>query len=168
MKDLFFNLLRAYPRIILLSTVISKDIYLFFGILLGGIINRALKYIIVKPSLGDKKYPIIGSGARPNGARNCGIWADNKNTQPKTYGMPSGHSNTALLFSTYKIMELIEKKSNNTFLYLVYGLLALIIPYSRLYFKCHTIQQAIAGGIVGSITGYLLFTNKQRILKLIM
>ena len=168
MKDLFFNLLRAYPRIILLSTVISKDIYLFFGILLGGIINSALKYIIVKPSLGDKKYPIIGSGARPNGARNCGIWADNKNTQPKTYGMPSGHSNTALLFSTYKIMELIEKKSNNTFLYLVYGLLALIIPYSRLYFKCHTIQQAIAGGIVGSITGYLLFTNKQRILKLIM
>lgn len=168
MKDLFFNLLRAYPRIILLLALLSNDIYLFFGILLGEQINRVLKYIIVKPSLGDKKYPIIGSGARPNGARNCGIWADNKNTQPKTYGMPSGHSNTALLFSTYKIMELIEKKSNNTFLYLVYGLLALIIPYSRLYFKCHTIQQAIAGGIVGSIIGYLLFVNKQRILKLIM
>ena len=168
MKDLFFNLLRAYPRIILLLALLSKDIYLFFGILLGEQINHVLKYIIAKPLLGDKKYPIMGSGARPKGARNCGVWADNKNVQPKTYGMPSGHSNCALLFSTYKIMELIEMNSNNTLLYLVYGLLALIIPYSRLYFKCHTIQQAIAGGIVGSITGYLLFTNKQRILKLIM
>ena len=168
MKDSFFNLLRAYPQIILLLALLSKDIYLFFGILLGGQINRVLKYIIVKPLLGDKKYPIMGSGTRPKGARNCGVWADNKNVQPKSYGMPSGHSNVALLFSTYKIMELIEKKSNNTFLYLVYGLLALIIPYSRLYFKCHTIQQAIAGGIVGSIIGYLLFINKQRILKLIM
>lgn len=168
MKDLFFNLLRAYPRIILLFSLISGDIYLFFVILLGEQINRILKYIIVKPLLGDKKYPIMGSGARPKGARNCGVWADNKNVQPKTYGMPSGHSNSALLFSTYKIMELIEMNSNNTLLYLVYGLLALIIPYSRLYFKCHTIQQAIAGGIVGFVTAYLLFTNKQKILKLIM
>ena len=72
-----------------------KDIYLFFGILLGEQINHVLKYIIARPLLGDKKYPIMGSGARPKGARNCGVWADNKNVQPKTYGMHSGHSNAA-------------------------------------------------------------------------
>ena len=148
MKDFLLNLLRAYPRLILLFALITKDPFLFVGILIEEQINHFLKYIVVRPLLGDKKYPIMGSGARPKGARNCGVWADNKNVQPKSYGMPSGHWAAALFFSTYKILELMNNKSNNTALYFIYVLLALVIPYSRLYFKCHTIQQAIAGGII--------------------
>ena len=102
MKDFLLNLLRAYPRLMLAFSLITKDPYLFVGILVEEQLNHFLKYIIVKPLLGDKKYPIIGSGARPRGARNCGVWADNKNVQPKSYGMPSGHSAAALFFSTYK------------------------------------------------------------------
>ena len=98
MKDFFLNILRAYPRLILLFALITKDPYLFVGILIEEQINHFLKYIVVRPLLGDKKYPIMGSGARPKGARNCGVWADNKNVQPKSYGMPSGHSAAALFF----------------------------------------------------------------------
>jgi len=167
MKDFLLNLLRAYPRLILLFALITKDPFLFVGILIEEQINHFLKYIVVRPLLGDKKYPIMGSGARPKGARNCGVWADNKNVQPKSYGMPSGHSAAALFFSTYKILELMNNKSNNTALYFIYVLLALVIPYSRLYFKCHTIQQAIVGGIIGSILGYYWFKNKSNIYKFI-
>ena len=167
MKDFLLNLLRAYPRLILLFALITKDPFLFVGILIEEQINHFLKYIVVRPLLGDKKYPIMGSGARPKGARNCGVWADNKNVQPKSYGMPSGHSAAALFFSTYKILELMNNKSNNTALYFIYVLLALVIPYSRLYFKCHTIQQAIVGGIIGSILGYYWFKNKSNNYKFI-
>ena len=45
--------------------------------------------------------------------------------------------------------------------------MALIIPYSRLYFKCHTIQQAIVGGIGGLIHGYYWFKHKSDVYKFI-
>ena len=36
-------------------------------LLIGEQLNRILKYQIVKPIMGNKKYPIIGIGKRPDG-----------------------------------------------------------------------------------------------------
>ena len=72
-----------------------------------------------------------------------------------------------LFDNLYDDLELIDNKSKNTALYFIYVLLALVIPYSRLYFKCHTIQQAIVGGIVGLIHGYYWFKHKSDVYKFI-
>ena len=35
--------------------------------------------------------------------------------------------------------------------------------YTRVLFKCHTIQQTIIGAIIGAIIGYILFENKGKL-----
>ena len=47
----------------------------------------------------------------------------------------------------------------------IIGILLLIsiglgIMYSRIYLKCHTIQQVIIGGLLGSVLGTLYYNNK--------
>ena len=37
--------------------------------------------------------------------------------------------------------------------------------YSRVYLKCHTVEQVIAGGLIGGILGALYFKNKDKIKK---
>jgi membrane-associated phospholipid phosphatase len=81
--------------------------------------------------------------------------------------MPSGHSQAALLFSTYKILELMKKKNNNPFFYATFVFLAVFIPWSRVYNKLHTVQQTIVGGILGITLGSIFFAVKSNILKLI-
>ena len=39
--------------------------------------------------------------------------------------------------------------------------------YSRIYFKCHTVQQVIAGGLIGGVLGALYYENKDKIKKLL-
>jgi membrane-associated phospholipid phosphatase len=39
--------------------------------------------------------------------------------------------------------------------------------YSRVILKCHTVQQVIAGGLIGSSLGAVYFKNKDKIKKLI-
>lgn len=161
---------RFYPAAILIYSLATGDIYLFAGLLLSEQFNYILKYMILKPAMGDKKYPIIGKGTRPPGAVDCGLYRTNgkkKKCPPTSYGMPSGHSQSALLFSTYKILELIKNKSVNPFFYTTYVLLAGFIPWSRVNANVHTVQQTIIGGMIGGGLGYLFFAIKSNILKLI-
>ena len=87
-----------------------------------------------------------------------------------SYGMPSGHSQNAIFFSTYVILNLIYSKYN--YLTKVYGIILFTlagvgIMYSRVYLKCHTVEQVIAGGLIGGILGALYFKNKDKIKKII-
>ena len=84
--------------------------------------------------------------------------------------MPSGHSQNAIFFSTYVILNLIN--SNYNYLTKVYGIILFTlagvgIMYSRVYLKCHTVEQVIAGGLIGGILGALYFKNKDKIKKII-
>jgi len=157
---------RCYPVAILFFSLITRDIYLLIVLLLGEQINYILKYYILKPIFGNKNYPIIGKGTRPANAVSCGLFREKKKKE-KSYGMPSGHSQGALLFSTYKILELIKNKNENPLLYLIYIFFAGFIPWSRVHTGVHTVQQVIIGSIIGSGLGYFFFDIKQDILKLI-
>ena len=44
----------------------------------------------MKPIMGDRKYPVIGQGSRPKGAKACGLFEKSKITDIKSFGMPSG------------------------------------------------------------------------------
>jgi membrane-associated phospholipid phosphatase len=179
MSKQLIGLARAYPMInsfaCFLSYFITGNIDLLllsFFLLLNDSFNHFLKYKICKPLMGSKKWPILGYGTRPKGAKFCGIFVTpNTDGIPKnSYGMPSGHSQNAIFFSTYVILNLIN--SNYNYLTKVYGIILFTlagvgIMYSRVYLKCHTVEQVIAGGLIGGILGALYFKNKDKIKKII-
>ena len=68
-----------------------------------------LKTFLFKPLFGDKKIPLLGYGTRPQ-KMNCGLFINNK--ESNSYGFPSGHSQIAWLFTTYKILNLKGKNAN--------------------------------------------------------
>tara|TARA_B100001287_G_C22679368_1_gene529457 strand:+ start:266 stop:787 length:522 start_codon:yes stop_codon:yes gene_type:complete len=161
---------RFYPATILIFSLLTKDIYLFFVLLIGEQLNHVFKYNICKPIMGKKKYPILGTGTRPPGAVDCGLRrsGSEKKCPTKSYGMPSGHAQTALLFSTYYILNLLKNNNNSLVLYGLCVFFAGFIPWSRVYLKVHTTQQVIIGSIIGSGLGYFFFYLKPFVMNLIM
>tara|TARA_B100001248_G_scaffold258079_1_gene241621 strand:- start:8 stop:550 length:543 start_codon:yes stop_codon:yes gene_type:complete len=173
MKDYLIGITRAYPLITILSSFIgffltNKDDLLFLGtaLIINDRLNGVFKNYLFKPILGNKNNKLLGLGKRPNGAKNCGYFINSNSKPSTTYGMPSGHSQSTLFFSTYVILNLLDNNfSNNVKIIgiLLFTLISLGIMYSRIYFNCHTIQQVIIGGIIGIILGYLYYQNEEKI-----
>jgi len=167
---------RAYPLITITSTFIAFfltnhiDLLIFSGVLLiADYFNHFLKNYIFKPIMGSNSWSIFGSGKRPDGAKNTGLFKDGSCS--KSYGMPSGHAQNAVFFSTYVILNLVDNKE--TILVKYFGIvlfiyLAVFIMYSRVYLRCHTVQQVIVGGLIGAILGTLYYKNKDTIKNLII
>ena len=167
--------------IIIMKCVITPtfdSIYLFicFCIIVGS--NWTLKHIIIKPLyklLNKLTLPILGSGERPKGAHSCAYTLDNKIST--SYGMPSGHSQTAWTFATYIICKIINNLNNEinkdnknnkampviNYIWLSLSCIAVFciaiyISYSRVYIEgCHTIQQVIVGGLIGIGSGFIIY-----------
>ena len=167
---------RAYPLIIISASFINyfltNDIDLLMlaiALLVNDGINFILKYWIVKPLVGNKKLFLLGTGRRPDGAKNCSPFLEPNAKPSNSYGMPSGHSQSAVFFSTYVIMNLID---SNVIMYEkilgvnVFIFLALGVMYSRIYLKCHTVQQVIVGGLIGLGLGFLYYENQEKLKNL--
>ena len=167
---------RAYPRLVLLTSIIMymytqniDFIFLTLALAVNDMFNGILKHKLFKPIMGNKKWPILGYGKRPKGAKNCGIIAKSPPVIPKSYGMPSGHASTALFFSTYLIRYLLDgnfSKNIEIIGILILTLIAFGIMYSRVYLKCHTVQQVILGGLLGTTFGSMYYNNKDMVKKI--
>ena len=155
---------RFYPAATIIYALLIKDLYLVTYLILSNFVNGILKYSITKPILGNKTYPIIGSGARPKGASHCGIWKDPPDYKTKSYGMPSGHAQEATGFATYMILQNI---SNGADIFdirnIIFSCLAIFIMYSRVYLNCHTVQQVIMGGLFGILSAYYYLNSAERL-----
>lgn len=140
-------------------------------------------------TLGVKSLPLLGIGARPQGATNCGTFLTWNNIPAVTYGMPSGHSQNAWFFATYMILELWRYYNNNitdstnasnrwddsiisrhpyVAIGLAFGLaiFAAIVSYSRVWIEgCHTVQQVIVGALSGIFIGIISHYAMSIILK---
>jgi len=130
------------------------------------IINYLLKHAIMKPLMGNRKYPVLGQGPRPKGAKACGLFEKSKITDIKSFGMPSGHAQMAGFFTAYSMSKLGEDKVELPFYTIVGTILGsslIFIMYSRVYSRCHTIQQTVAGALIGVILGNLFFNYKEYI-----
>lgn len=123
--------------------------YIVFINTITEFINRFLKYGFFKPLFGTN-IPLLGRGARPKGAKNCGLVKTN--TISKSYGMPSGHSQLAFTTSTFIILKLYE--SYNVIGMILAGLASIWISYSRVKLNCHTPMQCILGSLIGILIGY--------------
>jgi membrane-associated phospholipid phosphatase len=171
----FDGFARAYPIIIIFSSVINSLItssnegyILSILILITNFMNHFMKEYIFRPIMGNKYFPILGYGIRPKGAINCGLFKNGRKST--SYGMPSGHSETSTFFSTYLILKIIF----NDDLHLLYKIVSfiflsffpLLVMYSRVYWaKCHTLQQVIAGGIIGIIFACIVYKYKNYIFE---
>lgn len=163
LMNIIYGLARAFPAItyIILMTdyLITMDInkpILAALLFSSGILNHVIKHYLMKPIMGDNKYDILGKGTRPKNAKNCGLFIDGKLS--KTYGMPSGHSVNAAFFSTYYMLEVLNGMHvYKTYLLAMLMISTMFILYSRLKFRCHTIQQVILGGMLGMLLGNISY-----------
>ena len=173
--NLFISLLRAAPAFVFTTSIVlfvftRLDIYLILSIVitLGEFVNKFLKHNIFKPIMKNKNWPIIGYGTRPNDSKNSSQFGDiNKPPNKGSYGMPSGHSQTTVTFAVFLILtvlnyhsELSENTQNYIILFTIFFTLSVL--WSRLYLKCHTIQQVLIGSIFGVVIGYYgyIYGNK--------
>tara|TARA_B100000902_G_C27288317_1_gene905669 strand:- start:572 stop:1138 length:567 start_codon:yes stop_codon:yes gene_type:complete len=164
---------RAYPSVLLFSCFTAyfltnniNILMLGFALLVDTSINAILKYGVFRPLFGDTKILFFGSGKRPVGAKNCDLFVENNAKRAKSYGMPSGHSQASFFFLTYLLMHLQNSDMNiheKIFGGGLYTLITLGIVYSRIYLKCHTIQQVTVGSLIGLALGYLYYQNQDKI-----
>ena len=109
------TLSRASPVLffilIVLNCIINpsyESFYLFMMYLLECISNHVFKTIIklIYNLFNTNTLPILGSGSRPPNANSCSFILDN--SKSTSYGMPSGHSQSAWTVATYLIVKLIN------------------------------------------------------------
>jgi membrane-associated phospholipid phosphatase len=166
-----------------------NSFYLLILVLLTNTLNGVLKYAVMEPlyrRLKVKELPILGIGGRPQGAISCQFDIDNK--KAKSFGMPSGHSQIIWTVGTYLICFLIkrfvfnvsqneDKTSTSTILENIWMFVSsgiiistmIFISYSRVYIEgCHTIQQVVVGGFIGTVLGFLAFYFEDDIRKAIL
>jgi membrane-associated phospholipid phosphatase len=163
---------RAYPLIINIALLISflittnfENLYILGFLLTGEGINYVLKYYLFKPIMKNEKFPIIGLGKRPHGAKKCGMFDIKR--KDEGYGMPSGHSQYATMFSSYLFLKTNEDIMDQKIKYIIQSmliLLALIIMYSRIHLNCHTTQQVLIGGTIGMFLGKYFYDIKNNYL----
>ena len=162
--NLFWSTIRATPTITfiyaLIDFLLNNNWYLLLIISADKIINHSLKTLLQWKFGDDKEICFLGYGRRPVNARNTGCFLKLDNAESTTYGMPSGHSQNAWLFTIYLITVLL--KNNPQFIGLRIGLIicyAATVSYSRVIENCHTSQQVFLGGLIGIITGLLYFCH---------
>jgi len=162
----FFEILRSSPIIIdfilfTLYSVTNNSRFLRLIIIkyVGFIINKLLKNIFrcIFKIFGNKQndgyyLPILGRGNRPIGAKNCGLFNNCSKKLSKSYGFPSGHAQYA--GTMLVIMNSIIQNPFHQIINLIYSI---FIASARVYEKCHTIEQVVAGYVIGIfVTKYLV------------
>ena len=190
-QELCPTLSRVSPVIIYIILILKCIImpspdawYLFicFFLVIGS--NWIMKRVIVKPLyklLNKTSISILGKGSRPEGAKSCAFTLDNNLST--SYGMPSGHSQTAWTLATYIICKIINNFYNNehnnttitifSYMWLVLSCIivlcvAIYISYSRVYIEgCHTIQQVSVGGLIGIGSGFIIYYFENDAVKLL-
>ena len=170
--DYLIGFARAYPLIIISSSFLSYFLTLQINYFMLGIalfINDRLNSVIktiIQSQFGDNIFGILGK--RPIGAKNCGYFSNSKNSISKSYGMPSGHSQNAVFFSTFVIMNMLDTDialHQKTFGISLFICLSLGIMYSRVYLNCHTIPQVVVGGLIGFLLAKIYYEKEEEIKK---
>lgn len=126
-------------------------------------VNQTLKfifrYLYTIPWLEPTLLTLIGQGSRPTGATNSASFLVYPDTPSETFGMPSGHSQTAWYLVAYMVGSLSSSETTPIHLAVtsvVTCVYAGLVSYSRVYIdKVHTLPQVVTGAILGVLCGIL-------------
>ena len=153
---------RQFPSIAIVGSFIvmfvlkKKEYMVLFALMLFSEASNKVFKSIAKYFMGNKKYPIIGYGLRPNIAESGPY-----KTKRHTYGMPSGHSEISACFSSFLILfTYFEKKYSvlkQTLIILSLLFTNIYVMFSRVYEKWHTVQQTVIGTMIGYLLGYIAY-----------
>jgi len=125
--------------IITVISLLERPPYLFafiLGTFFNTIVNSILKMIIKQDRPRNPVHYIDDAGI----------------TGPHIYGMPSGHAQSTFFAITY--LYLVKGPPTFIFISLFIGILTL---YQRWSFRRHTIEQLIAGLIIGVIVANIVY-----------
>lgn len=175
MFKLFLHLAKFVPILIILASFSFGLMFfnikglIFAGLaLLCNIINFFFKNYFFKPiyySMQRSSLPLLGLGERPHDHPRLDM-LENYYSEAVSFGMPSGHSQSVLFFATFWIMYILiefkDKKSNNDIIYkcssIIYLMIvSIVVMYNRYYYRYHTIEQIMVGGVIGIGLGVLAF-----------
>ncbi len=136
-EELSFSIIFLYyvPILLYLKTNELSQLKALIGMIATVTFTEFIKHFIVK----DKS-------PRPNGAKDCNLWADNGNQEGKP-GMPSGHSSKVSFFASYYF-----QKTENIWIRSFLVFYAILVMISRLTKKCHTIYQVLTGSTIGILS----------------
>jgi len=159
---------REYPTLLFIISITiiffgnkNEGIILFLAFLTSEVLNKIFK-TLCRNIMKNKKFPILGQGTRPPVAV-FELPQDGKmyKTSISSYGMPSGHSQLAGLFSSYIILRTYNNNvlslPNKLFIYGLMLFIAFYVMYSRVKEYWHTIQQTIVGALIGVGLGYFTY-----------
>ena len=136
----------------------KKSLFFFILVLLSVLLNVFLKKFFEK-TMGNKEYPIIGSGIRPHGGSKCPKFGSPDNND--SFGMPSGHTQIFAFVSGLITFYLFKIKDEYRVVKaLILLSLSVMAMYVRVYIdNCHTIEQVLIGFIIGKITSFIVNAN---------
>ena len=177
-QEYFIANLRAFPCTLSLYSfvgglVFNNPTYIVFGIyitLCDMLISHPLKLLskTIYKALKTDTLPILGRGPRPEGAKHCGCFITESNISgvSKSFGMPSGHSITAMSFFMFWYLYFQENTEDLKLRrrqQVILGIVCAAVILSRIYLGCHTIQHTIVGALIGAglgVLGYKVFYKK--------
>ena len=141
----------------LLNKCNNKEIINLFGIIFSTISVQFIKKI---------KWPeyLHRFTIRPKGACDCDYLSIKGLCPDNTPGFPSGHMSTTSYFVVNNILNLLsgENKYENKHkkLYIIVNILFLLsMGWARMYKKCHSLLQVIAGTLYGGSISYFINTR---------
>ena len=111
----FISVFRSFPdsiKIVFYLNYVanpsSKNLFLMLLFFTGTLTTFTLKKFIkfIYTFFKVKKLPILGIGHRPPGASSCSTQLTIGNKLSKTFGMPSGHSQMAWIFTSFFIFKI--------------------------------------------------------------
>jgi membrane-associated phospholipid phosphatase len=137
--------------------------YYLFGSIMNFFLNQILKLVVKqpRPSVDQKTFDLAMKHMKSTTNYTNLISYD------KVLGMPSGHSQ-GVFFSTafiYFVFYQLKPNNNNSNIFLFYLFISLVTIVQRVYYKFHTINQIIVGGLIGVGFSYLVYKWATKKLK---
>jgi membrane-associated phospholipid phosphatase len=127
---------------------VHKKLFFYYtiGIFINAILNIILKGLIQEPR------PLFDAVKVKLATTRAKSYFYQNGIPFQLFGMPSGHAQASFFTTTFIYLSL--KSPSLLVFYLAYSL---FICYQRVKMDHHSISQVIAGSIVGSLFGYLMY-----------
>ena len=154
-EQLFYEVGKNGPFILAICSLLllkNKKYYFIFyllGIILNMFLNQLLKYLIKQPRpyIDQKTFELAMKHMKNTNYFNL-ISYD------AVLGMPSGHSQGVFFITAFMYFVFKNQYPNLITFYLLISIITII---QRVYYKFHTVNQIIVGGLIGISFAYLMY-----------